>query len=506
VSNDDLFGAPAGWYPDPLGLPQLRWWNNHAWTEQTSAARQPMIVQDTKFAWADDDRPTRREERERERGRSDINTNDPIIPTADSLRELEPPRAYTQVSQGMPVAPTVEPVVQQAAAPQPPVVEQPVVQQPVAQQPVAQQPLAQQPVTQQPAPEQFIPQPPTAQPTMGQAPTMQPQAPAAATPPPPAPAAAPPAPATESGAAFPSFYQPDPVVTTPAAPTTPFAATPSIDDVFRMPRKAAADESLDALFGAKESRRTQTRVRIPIVTVEQVAPTKTAASRVSSGPAWIIALVPLFQLFSAVMLITALGQYGDRLIYMGILAVPYFLVVALAYIDNKNLANAGFHQPVHWAWAFATAPVYLLLRARAVIRETGHGIGPVLAWFAFAFLHVASVIAVPGVIISLIPDVFASQIEQAVESDAFLITGSMPDVTCPSTPPVLPGQQIKCESLSADGKTAIVTVTMARSNGWIDWQTINWGGPDMGVAEVPAPTNGDADNDGQPSNGSTTAP
>ncbi|MCW4386216.1 DUF2510 domain-containing protein [Salinibacterium sp. SYSU T00001] len=29
----------AGWYPDPLGHPQLRWWNNHEWTEYVSASR-----------------------------------------------------------------------------------------------------------------------------------------------------------------------------------------------------------------------------------------------------------------------------------------------------------------------------------------------------------------------------------------------------------------------------------------------------------------------------------
>lgn len=32
VSNS----VPAGWYPDPLGLPQLRWWDGNAWTEFTS--------------------------------------------------------------------------------------------------------------------------------------------------------------------------------------------------------------------------------------------------------------------------------------------------------------------------------------------------------------------------------------------------------------------------------------------------------------------------------------
>ena len=38
MPEDDV-RVPAGWYPDPLGLPQLRWWDNHAWTEHISDAR-----------------------------------------------------------------------------------------------------------------------------------------------------------------------------------------------------------------------------------------------------------------------------------------------------------------------------------------------------------------------------------------------------------------------------------------------------------------------------------
>ena len=55
---DDDVRVPAGWYPDPLGLPQLRWWDNHAWTEHISDARQPMMANETvttKLAFADDE-------------------------------------------------------------------------------------------------------------------------------------------------------------------------------------------------------------------------------------------------------------------------------------------------------------------------------------------------------------------------------------------------------------------------------------------------------------------
>lgn len=30
---------PFGWYPDPTGLPMLRWWNGTAWTDQLEEPR-----------------------------------------------------------------------------------------------------------------------------------------------------------------------------------------------------------------------------------------------------------------------------------------------------------------------------------------------------------------------------------------------------------------------------------------------------------------------------------
>ncbi|MGL4340090.1 MAG: DUF2510 domain-containing protein [Rhodoglobus sp.] len=77
---EDNFGVAAGWYPDPLGLPQLRWWDSQAWTEHTSDARAPILLQTTTVQASDaaDERqfrtpvhdeelPSRRERRERER-------------------------------------------------------------------------------------------------------------------------------------------------------------------------------------------------------------------------------------------------------------------------------------------------------------------------------------------------------------------------------------------------------------------------------------------------------
>ena len=109
--DDESFGVPAGWYPDPLGLPQLRWWDAQAWTEHTSEARAPIVLQPaTRSSSPGEALPSRREQRERERresGELSETALDTALPNdtditeqgelsaqpllAMTLRELEPP-------------------------------------------------------------------------------------------------------------------------------------------------------------------------------------------------------------------------------------------------------------------------------------------------------------------------------------------------------------------------------------------------------------------------------
>ena len=37
--NSHTSAAPAGWYRDPLGIPQLRWWNGIGWTNHIQEER-----------------------------------------------------------------------------------------------------------------------------------------------------------------------------------------------------------------------------------------------------------------------------------------------------------------------------------------------------------------------------------------------------------------------------------------------------------------------------------
>ncbi|MCU1524875.1 MAG: hypothetical protein JWO18_1769 [Microbacteriaceae bacterium] len=96
--------VPAGWYPDPMGLPQLRWWNNHAWTELTTEARPPLVMQQsTRLAYADEELPTRRQQREqRERDEQYVrlatdehDADSAQSPLSAELKELDPPSPLT---------------------------------------------------------------------------------------------------------------------------------------------------------------------------------------------------------------------------------------------------------------------------------------------------------------------------------------------------------------------------------------------------------------------------
>jgi hypothetical protein len=55
---------PEGWYADPLGQADLRWWDSHNWTTQVTASRSKdtrstAAPRATSLQWADDDLPAR---------------------------------------------------------------------------------------------------------------------------------------------------------------------------------------------------------------------------------------------------------------------------------------------------------------------------------------------------------------------------------------------------------------------------------------------------------------
>ncbi len=200
----------------------------------------------------------------------------------------------------------------------------------------------------------------------------------------------------------------------------------------------------------------------------------------NNGAVWMIALMPLLQLVLSLLVLTAFGTADASSIMAAIWIAPYPITLALAALDRHNLKKTGHEVTAHWLWALLCAPVYLIARAIAAIRESGGGFGPVLVWFALGLLQVGAIVAVPGLLISLIPAVFSAQAEQSIVSDAAVI-GAKLDVTCPAAPPVIIGQTFECSGAhSGSDDPYDIVVSLQRVNGWIDWRVDDWGIYTMG--------------------------
>lgn len=413
---EDDVTVPAGWYPDPMGLPQLRWWNNHAWTELTSEARPPLVMQTpTRLAYADEEVPTRRQQREqRERdeqyahlatdegdARDAVAANAPLSVT---LKEIEPPvRA---------------PIVGEAV---------------VDDEAVGDEDRAD--------------------------------------------AAADVAIDDGDRHRARAYDHPDNFDTidydssdSPVSLAPPIAASTTADR-----------ESFDALFLQRPAATHPREFSAPdihsVTPVESEVSTERASRPVYNAPVWIIALVPLVLLVSSLLLLLGFGSSLGMLVTPVIWAVSYVLVVVLAIADRFALKRSGYDRPAHWAWALLTAPVYLVARSMSLARLGRLGFAPLLIWAGLGILQVGSVLVVPGLIISALPNAFAMQAESSIVADASSspMLGPNLDVRCDSALPVIIGQTFRCRVITQAGVDYRPTVSLQRTNGWIDWHVDDWG-------------------------------
>lgn len=437
MDDNSFYGAPAGWYPDPLGLPQLRWWDSTAWTHQTAEARAPMVMQETTYAWPedelDDDRSvqseqdllTRRERRERER-RDDNNI---AAPTALTLLQLEPP-SMADVQTDVPEPSPYESFIAATAQ---------------SNEAVTPDPLS-----------------------ATRAASLQDQ----------------------FAETLPRTSNDDYFSDTSYAGTsyagTSFAGTSYAEPV------APAEESVFSGFSAQPTHQTEHAQqtfdwtpRVDPATDPQYqaylkAQTAPHSKSTNNGAVWMIALIPLVQLVLSLLVLSAFGSAQASGVMAAIWLAPYPIVVALAILDRHNLKKTGHVVTAHWLWSLFTAPVYLVVRAIAAIRESGGGFGPVLVWFALGLLQIGAIVAVPGLLISTIPSVFTAQAEQSIVADAAVI-GAKLDVTCPANPPVVIGQTFECSGAhKGAGDPYKIVVSLQRVNGWINWRVDDWGIYTMG--------------------------
>lgn len=349
--EDNRFGVPAGWYPDPLGLPQLRWWDSQAWTEHTSEARAPIVIQQpaTQFAYADDDLPSRREQRERERA-----TQRTAVPFEEAL----PQTLETETDS---------------------------VDDELSAQPLLAMTLRE--------------------------------------------------------------LEPPPADTVDEATPGPKRASAHTN-------AAPAASTLSAL-------------------AEEVAPERELKQmRTYTGAVWLMAVLPLMQVAIAVALI--LGGLGHNLPVLLVVWVgPYLVVLGLAAYDKLLLQTWGHRAPASPWWALLVQPGYLTARALRTYSETGKGFAPLIVWTSSLLGVLVGVLVLPGLLLSVLPQTFADEIEQSVSADAAAFGADL-TVDCPA-PPLLVGDAITCRAEKADGTTDSISVSLQRENGWIAWRVEDWG-------------------------------
>lgn len=376
MAPDQAAPIPAGWYPDPYGASELRWWDGQSWTE---SIHPPVVAAPAPGAPAP-----------------------PAQPEPEPTPEPEPAPAPNPEPVPVP-EPTPAPIPTPAPEPQPVPEPQPTPQPVQAPIPAPELivPPAPAPASPQEAPAlpsrrelreratgpsegplsatTSSPQPDTAVPTAfdwvkdgGGASADAPQAPAE----PVAPPASAQVPADQNP------FETGSIGTGPAASvsadTGPFAATASGS----VPISASS-------AWAQEPRSSAT-------TPDTLYPTASARKSTVSG--WLIATMPLM---TGILVIAAVkgGENYPRYVPPGIewwmlagivVAALYVATIILAITDRRKLDWSGFNRPAHWAWAVLTAPVYLLVRTIAVKRETGRNSMLLWVWLILAAVVVGA--------------------------------------------------------------------------------------------------------------------
>ena len=356
--NEEGFGVPAGWYPDPLGLPQLRWWDSQAWTEHTSDARAPIVVQPaTRLAFADEELPSRREQRDRER-RENSPEYEALSPF-DRLNDLE------------------------------------------------------------------------------------------------------------------HDYETDPDVVREELSAQPLLAMTLKE--LEPPLAETEDQATPGPLMA--SQHANARAEASTITeLAAEAPPERAPKRQKTftAVAWAIALMPLLQLAASVIIVVVLELGANLPLLIVVWVVPYIAVLGLAAYDKLLLQTWGHSRPASAWWATLTSPFYLAARAIRTHRETGKGSSLIAVWGAGIAALFAAVLVVPGLLISLAPEVFSAEVERTVEANATALGGDI-TVDCPAPPPLLIGETFTCRATKPNGEMDSILVSLERSNGWINWQVEYWG-------------------------------
>lgn len=390
MAPDQAAPVPAGWYPDPYAVSELRWWDGQNWTESVHPPAAPQPAAPVAAPEPTTAEPVPAEP---------VAVPDPVAaPTIAVVPEIA-------VASEAPTMPEAAPASLDFPPPAHPA--------PHAWQP-ATPPMAVDPAPLiEPAPTDGLPSRRELRARTASA-TGDGSGPAGTSGS--APGAPPPAPVSNSsepssfdwlpgGAALgtgasisavptsaaPLFATAEPTVPVPSplesppAPPAPPAQSPS---------SLAAVEPAAPLAGSTDS--------VPILAssawAQEPASTTTddlysnAATRKATVSGWFIALMPLFAGILSIAAVKGAENYPRYIpatfewwmLAGGVVVVLYLVTILLAVADRSKLDWASYARPAHWAWAVLTAPVYLLVRTIAVKRETGRNSALLWVWLLLA--------------------------------------------------------------------------------------------------------------------------
>ena len=416
----DEFGVPAGWYPDPLGLPQLRWWDSQAWTEFTSEARAPMIVQaaaetatstvgagttgsstasavsgrgtdDVLFgasvgtATAEEPLLFRREQRERER-RQRMADDDFLVDGRSDSEEYQFSEARMSSDAGS----------------------------------------------------RF----------------------------------------TASDRFADDLIEPDVADPAPAVQTAPLreevGATPLLATTLRE-LEAPSAESVETSSASPRSASMHANAMpsasaLDAIELEEAAPERELhTKRTYTVASWIIALLWLIQLGAAAAAIFLFNEGHNQALIWLIWVGAYLVSVGIASYDRLVLQSWGHAKPASAWWALFSPPVYLVMRLLRTFKETGKGFGLLAGALVSGVVVVVANLLVPAFLLASIPAYFADEAAATAERTAALLGVEM-TVECPAADlPLIPGTWFECVGTTANGNEETVRLLLERQNLWIGW-------------------------------------
>lgn len=390
MAPDQAAPIPAGWYPDPYSVAELRWWDGQNWTDSThppvapvQASAPPAVAQPVPAEQpASFDEPTPQDPQQWQ-------TPVPAVQAVTDPNLLTPAPSVPGVNVSVPAdfpAPTSPPLNMPDPSPSVPAVPVPAVPVPAVPVPA---------VPELVAPESSLPSrrdlrarshdatttPEVQQPgPIADSPNLTPQEHVTSGFPPPGsviPSASTPSafdwlPGGNSGSipqpAAPTASTPEPsAAAIPSANTGEFASAASL---FGSDRPATSGPPLGSDPWARQS---------TLSAPNNSGVNRPTGMRRNTVSGWFIALTPLITALLLVAVVKGSENYPkyipiklDWWIWAGgIAAIIYLITILFAVSDRRKLEWAGYQNPAHWAWAALTAPIYLLVRMISIKKESG---------------------------------------------------------------------------------------------------------------------------------------